>query len=123
MARGHRDRHHARMRRQYTGKQRSQLVELVTGGHATVSEAAARLGVTPSAAYYWLKQGIGGSRGAQERNVPVRGAGTTFVRLVPSVAANAAIAVRVGNAEIQVRQGFDCDLLRSVVTALLEGAQ
>jgi transposase-like protein len=99
------------MRRQYTGKQRSQLVELVIGGHATVSEAAARLGVTSSIAYYWLKRGMGGSRGAQERSVPrrvaARGAGTRFVRLVPSVAADAAIAIRVGGAEIQVRQGFD----------------
>ncbi len=43
-----RGRHYARMRRQYTSKQRSQLVELVTVGHATVHEAAARLGVVPA---------------------------------------------------------------------------
>jgi len=35
------------MQRRYTRKQRSELVELVPMGRATVTEAAARLGVTP----------------------------------------------------------------------------
>lgn len=111
MAWSHRDRHHARMRRRYTDKQRSQLIALVTGGQATVSEAAARLGVTPSIGYYWLKR--------EEE----RGSAPAFARLVPSVAAEPAIAVRVGSAEIQVRQGFDGDLLRAVVAALVEAGQ
>jgi transposase-like protein len=127
MAQVHRDWHHARMRRQYTSEQRSKLVELVTGGQATVPEAAARLGVAPATAYYWLKKQVVGRRGAQGRRGGRRGAdqgaATTFVRLVPSVAADAAIAIRVGGTEIQVRRGFDGDLLRAVVTALLEGAQ
>jgi transposase-like protein len=115
------------MRRQYTGEQRSKLVELVTGGHATVPEAAARLGVAPATAYYWLKRGAVGRRGAQERGGRRRGVdqgtGTTFVRVVPSAAIDAAIAVRVGSAEIQVRRGFDGALLREVVAALMEGTQ
>jgi transposase-like protein len=120
-----RDRHYARMRLQYTSKQRSQLVELVTGGHATVHEAAARLGVVPATAYYWLKRGKAQSGGTQARRRGGRVADEctpTFVRLVPGSAVHATIAVRVGSAEVQVRQGFDGDLLRAVVTALQEDA-
>jgi hypothetical protein len=51
MAQVHRDRHHARMRRQYTGEQRSKLVDLVTGGHATLRDVAARLGVAPATGF------------------------------------------------------------------------
>jgi transposase-like protein len=110
------------MRRQYTGEQRSKLVELVTSGQATVSEAAARLGVAPATGYYWLKnvgrQGAEGRRGGRRGGGP--GAGTTFARAVPSAAVDSTIAVRVSGAEIQVRQGFDAALLREVVAALLE---
>jgi len=45
----------------------------------------------------------------------------TFVRVVPSGGIGAAIAVRVGGAEIQVRRDFDGDLLRAVVDALRGG--
>jgi transposase-like protein len=121
-----RDRHYARMRRQYTGKQRSQLVELVTGGHATVHEAAARLGVVPATAYYWLERGKAEERGTRSRRggrrVADQGTATTFVRLIPGAAVPATIAVRIGGAEVQVREGFDGGLLRAVVMALQEGA-
>ena len=112
------------MRRQYTDEQRAKLVELVTGGHTTVREAAARLGVAPATGYYWLKQRVVGRRGAHVRRRGQRGTdtATTFVRLVPSVAVDPTIAVRVGGAEIQVRQGFDGAVLRAVVAALLESA-
>jgi hypothetical protein len=40
-----RGRHHADTRKHYTSKQRSELVDLVTTGRATMLEAAARLGV------------------------------------------------------------------------------
>ncbi len=119
------DGHYARMRRQYTGKQRSQLVELVTAGDATVHEAAARLGVVPATAYYWLKRGKAERRGttvgSRGRRIVDQGT-TTFVRLVPGSTAHGTIAVRIGSAEVLVRQGFDGDLLRAVVTALQEGA-
>ena len=120
------DLHHARMRRQYTGKQRSQLLELVASGHATVPEAAARLGVTSSTAYYWLKRGTSSRRGSNARRTDrpaVKGStGTTFVRLVPSGEMAPVLTVRVGGAEVEIRRGFDGGLLRAVVAALLEGA-
>jgi transposase-like protein len=103
------------MRRHYTKKQRSGLVELVNTGRSTVSEAAARLGVTPSTAYYWMRGRRAGATPASEMGRPAE---PTFVRLVRSTEIDAAIAVRVGNAEIQVRREFDADLLRAVVEAL-----
>ena len=120
--------HHARMRRRYTGEQRSELIDLVTAGLATVSEAAVRLGVTASTAYNWMKQTAGGSprRRAAEGHarsrrtrplVPPR-----FVRLVRAGDLAARIAVRVGGAEIEVGRGFDAELLCAVVKALRGGA-
>lgn len=90
-----------------------------------MSEAAARLGVAPSTAYYWTRSAatIRPGRPARRRGPKARAPGTPrFVRVVPSGAVEAAIAVRVGAAEIQVRRGFDADLLRGVVAALREGA-
>jgi transposase-like protein len=114
--------HHPRMRKHYTSKQRSELVELVTTGQTTMSEAAARLGVTPSTAYYWMKRrrsaGATPSHAAKARQPT----GPTFVRLVSSSEVQAAIAVRVGGAEIQIRRDFDGGLLRAVVEALRGGA-
>jgi len=40
------------------------------------------------------------------------------VQVVRAVDLAATLAVRVGNAEVQVRRGFDADLLRAVVEAL-----
>jgi len=110
-----RGRHHGCMRRHYTRKQRSGLVELVNTGRATVSEAAARLGVSPSTAYYWMRARRGEATLASKLGRP---ADPTFVRLVRSSEVDAAISVRVGNAEIQVRRDFDADVLRAVVEAL-----
>jgi transposase-like protein len=95
------------MRRRYTDDERRELVELVKSGRATTREAAARLGVTASTAYWWMKRAHGEP---------------TFVRLVRASEAEAAIAVRVGRAEIEVRRGFDVELLRAVVEALGGGA-
>jgi len=114
------DRHHARMHRHYSSRQRSELVALVAAGRATVAEAAARLGVTLSTAYRWARRGDPG-RTRGHRRSPGRGrhAGEpTFVRLVPSAELHAAIAVRVEGAELEVRRGFDVELLRAVVQAL-----
>jgi transposase-like protein len=113
------------MRRRYTGKQRSELIELVSGGRATVSEAAARLGVTPSTAYYWVRDAAPAmaGRSASRRRLTAQAPVTPrFVRVVPSQAVEARIAVRVGAAEIQIRRDFDADLLRAVMEALREGA-
>lgn len=126
VAGGGRSRHDARMRRQYTGKQRAELVDLVRSGGATVAEAAARLGVTPSTAYYWVRRTtpMGGRRRFREaraakRPLPYQPA---FVRVVPSTAVDTAISVRVGMAEIQVRRNFDAEHLRAVVEALGGGS-
>ncbi len=118
--------HHAGMRRRYTRKQRSKLVELVAGGNATVAEAASKLGVGESTAYNWVKQDLTDARGVRKRPVPRSVAGgdsrPTFVRLVSSTALDVGVGIRVGGAEIQVRQGFDGELLRAVVKALAEEA-
>jgi transposase-like protein len=110
------------MRRRYTGKQRAELVDLVRAEGATVADAAARLGVTRSTAYYWVRgTAPSGGRGrarqarAGKASLPSQ---PTFVRVVPSGAVDAAIAVRVGSAEIRVRRDFDPEVLRAVVEAL-----
>ena len=119
MAGARRDRQSTRMRRRYTKEQRTQLVDLVASSDVTVPDAAARLGVTSSSAYNWVAE----SRKQQRPNAVRRVAGPTFVRLVPSAAADATITVRVGKAEIQVRRGFDGELLQAVVASLGEVAR
>lgn len=112
------------MRRRYTGEQRSALIDLVTAGRATVSEAGRRLGVTKSTAYGWIKRAAPGR--PRRRNADSRtGAGrtgplapATFVRLVRAGDLAATLTVRVGGAEVQVARGFDAELLRAVVQAL-----
>src|SRR5689334_14379247 len=80
--------HHAGMRRRYAGKQRAELVELVRSEEVTVTEAAARLGVTRSTAYYWVRdRGPTGGRGPARQAGAVRApvaSQPTFVRVVPS---------------------------------------
>jgi transposase-like protein len=115
------------MRKRYTDEQRSTLVDLVIAGRATVSEAAMRMGVTASTAYQWMKQAAAGPR---RRGVEQRGPSRrrrqlvppTFVQLVRAGDLAATIALRIGGAEVQIRRGFDADLLRAVVQALREGA-
>jgi transposase-like protein len=109
------------MRRRYTRKQRSELVDLVATGQATVPEAASQLRVAPSTAYYWIKRGRSGGEPGHESMRRGR-KGPAFVRLVPSSEVVAVLAVRVGGAEIEIRHGFDADLLRAVVEAIGGGA-
>lgn len=121
MALGEPARHDGRMRRRYTEKERSDLIELVSAGRATVSEAAPRLGVTLSTAYKWMRDRavVQGRRPEQSRRRAL--ATPTFARVLSSREAEATIAVRVGAAELQVRRDFDADLLRAVVEALRGG--
>ena len=114
------------MRKRYTGEQRSALVDLVTAGRATVSEAAAQMGVTASTAYNWMKQAAAAPmrQGAEQRALSRRRrrlVPPTFVQLVRTGDLAATIDVRIGSAEVQVRRGFDADLLRAVVEALRGG--
>jgi transposase-like protein len=118
--------HRGRMHRQYTKRQRSQLIQLVADGHATVPQAAARFGIAPSTAYEWLRkrtiESPAAARGSRSSGALNTGRAPTFARLVPSAAGAVSITVRVGRAEVLVPRGFDAELLRGVVTALSEAA-
>lgn len=108
------------MRRRHTEKERSDLIALVTGRQATVAEAARRLGVSLSTAYKWMRdRGSVERRPQQPKGRPL--AIPTFVRVVSSRERDAAIAVRIGGAELHIRRDFDADLLRAVVGALRGG--
>jgi transposase-like protein len=110
------------MRRHYTAEQRTQLVDLVTSGRATVSQAAARLDVGTSTASYWVRRAIAEAGSPRQRSATAPGAKPpTFVRLVREREV-ASIEVRIGGAMLHVTTGFDADLLRAVVAALREGA-
>ena len=99
------------MRRQYTDEERSELLDLVRSGRATVAEAASRLGVTLSTAYKWRRDAASAAPAAP-----------TFVRVLRSRDADTtAIVVRVGGAEVEVRRDFDAVLLRQVVETLGRG--
>jgi transposase-like protein len=112
------------MRRHYTVEQRSELVDLVATCRATIPEAAARLGVTESTAYYWVKQAGKPPRKTGKALHPVGTPKTlsiarpTFVQLVRSHDTSAMIEVRISGTEILVRRGFDAQLLRELVEAL-----
>jgi transposase-like protein len=114
-----------RMRRRYTHEQRSELVDQVTGGRATVPEAAARLEVPHSTAYKWIRQATAprdSARKAKRAATPGRSVSTpSFMQVVRAGDASATIAVQIGGAEIAVRRGFDAEILRSVVEALRGG--
>jgi transposase-like protein len=115
------------MRKRYTSEQRSELISLVNGEGATVSEAAARLGVTASTAYLWVKRATNArprgprAAGRQRSGGALSSVPPTFMQLVRAEDLAATIAVRVGGAEIQVRHGFDAGLLRAVAEALRGG--
>jgi transposase-like protein len=113
------------MHRHYSSKQRSELVALVASGRATVAEAAARLGITLSTAYRWARGAVAErSRGTEDRRARAGGRAVEarFVRLVPSSEVGPTITVRVEGAELEVRRGFDVELLRAVVAALRGGS-
>lgn len=104
---------------QYTADQRSRLIDLARSG-TTIAAAAAELGVTASTAYQWVRAARpAASRGMQEsgRGSP-RPARPQFARLVPSDARGATVVVRVAGAAIEVRPGFDAELLRQVIAVL-----
>jgi len=91
---------------------------LVSSGRATVAEAASRLGVTLSTAYKWMRDAASGASRSRRRSTGSPAA-PTFVQVLRSRdAAAAAIAVRIAGAEIEIRHGFDAELLREVVEAL-----
>jgi len=105
--------------KRYTADQRSRLIDLARSGTA-VPEAAARLGVTASTAYKWVRATAPapsrGKQGSGHRST--RPARPQFARLVPSHDSGAAIVVRVAGATIEVRSGFDAELLQQVIAVL-----
>lgn len=86
---------------------RGELIRAVRDGEP-VAIVAARLGVPVSTAYQW-------KRSAVAKALP---AAPTFVEVVAERAARSAVRIRIGAAEIEVRAGFDAQLLREVVSAL-----
>jgi transposase-like protein len=115
------------MRKNYTSEERSELVDFVVGGSATVAEAAAQMGVATATAYSWLRR-AGSGRAGRGRAERIGASGKrrappppTFVRVLRAVDVASSIEVRVGGAEIHVRRGFDGELLRGVVEALRGG--
>jgi transposase-like protein len=115
------------MRRRYTREQRCELIDLVTEGRATVVEAAARLEVPHSTAYQWLRKPAARPAHAGKAARAARSAAdlaattSTFVQLVRAGEASATITVQIGGSAIEVRRGFDAEILRSVVEALRGG--
>jgi transposase-like protein len=101
------------MRKHYSHEQRTKLIDLVAAG-ATVSQAAAQLGVKTMTAYSWTRSA--GARAGTRRKALLPP--PTFVRLVRMDNEPASLTVRVAAVEIEVRAGFDAALLRAVVTAL-----
>src|SRR5258708_6826410 len=103
------------MRRRYTREQRCELIDLVTEGHATVPEAAARLEVPHSTAYKWLRKTTARPAPAGKTARAARSAGgqaattSTFVQLVRAEA-SPTITVQIGGAAIEVRNGFDAEV-------------
>jgi transposase-like protein len=82
--------------------ERGELIRAVQQRGEAVTAAAARLGVSMSMAYRWI-------RVAASRAPP------TFVELVAERSARSTIQIHVRAAEIEVRAGFDARLLREVV--------
>lgn len=98
----------------------------MTTGRATISEAAARLGVPPSTAYYWARKATAQSRPTRKATralVPAKPPSASpppFVQLVRASDTGAVIEVRIGGTAIQIRPGFDAELLRAVIELLRE---
>lgn len=102
-----------RMRKIYKRSDRAALIAAVKRGEP-VPTAARRLHVTMSTAYRWARRPPG--------EVPASAAGVpTFLEVVAAGVPSGAVVVRVGAAQIEVRAGFDAELLRAVIAAL-EGA-
>ena len=104
------------MRRHYTAEQRSQLLDLVASGRS-VREAAARSGIAPSTASYWVRRATKKAKQPRQREARRGSEPPAFARLVREHEV-ASIEVRVGGATIQVAPGFDAELLRVVIAAL-----
>jgi transposase-like protein len=112
----------AGMRRNYTRAERDELIRGVTRRREPVPAAAAKLGVSVSTAYGWVRAARARlSETSTERPLGRTPEMPTFVQLVPAAARDASFVLRVGEVEIEVRAGFDAALLRSIIEVLQGG--
>jgi transposase-like protein len=116
------------MRRRYTTEKRRELIDLVTAGRATIPEAAARLGVPVSTAYYWARRAAAQApppRKATRALVVAKPPSVSpprFVQLIRDDHTRSVVEVRIGRTRIQIRPGFDAELVRAVIELLREVA-
>ena len=102
------------------------MIDLVTTGRRSISEAAAQLGIPPSTASYWARKAAKESqkppKAAQARKPakPPSADPSPFVQLIRAKDTGSVIEVRLGHTRIQVRPGFDAQLLRAVIELLQE---
>jgi transposase-like protein len=98
------------MRKKYSAEQREKLIMEVRATGARVVDVARRMGVTPSAAYVWLKRS---SAAAPAAGAPV------FARVLPTQPSSAGrLVLEVGTIKLHVGADFDAALLRQVLEAL-----
>lgn len=112
----------ARVRRNYTKAERDELIRGVTRRREPVPEAAAKLGMSVSTAYGWVRAARARlSETSTEQPLGRTPEAPTFVQFVPATARHASLVLRVREVEIEVRFGFDAALLRSVIEVLQGG--
>ena len=108
------------MRRHYTTEQRGKILDMVASGRS-VREAAARCGVAPSTASYWVRRAAEKAKQVREKDPRPGPEQATFIQLVRKLEARP-LELRVGGVTLRVTPGFDAALLREVVAALREDA-
>lgn len=96
------------MRKRYSKEVRERVIAEVHSTGEPVRTVAERLGVCVSSAHRWIKKAVPGP------------SAPAFARLLPARAATrASLTVEVGRATIRVDAGFDAELLREVIAALV----
>ena len=99
---------------------------MVTTRRATISKAAARLGIPLSTAYNWARKAAAQpskprkTKRALVAAKPPSADPSPFVQLIRAKDTGSVIEVRLGRTRIQVRHGFDAQLLRAVIELLQE---
>jgi transposase-like protein len=94
------------MAKRYTERDRSRFLTELRRSGDPVHVVAERLGLSVSTAFRWKKDADASA------DAPV------FARLVREPRLEASLTLDVGGVRVQVRPGFDADLLREVVQAL-----
>jgi transposase-like protein len=95
------------MAKRYTERDRSRFLTELRRSGDPVHVVAERLGLSVSTAFRWKSEAADAS-----------GAAPVFARLVREPRSESSLTLDVGGVRVQVRPGFDADLLREVVQAL-----